>query len=73
MAERPVPQVIRDDEILLALEKVPLECREVVLMAGVEEFPTRKLPRPWTVPQREGESLPARRSLVSPVLKRMSI
>ena len=45
MAERPVPQEIRDDEILLALGKVPLECREVLLNAGVEEFHTRKLPR----------------------------
>jgi RNA polymerase sigma-70 factor (ECF subfamily) len=37
-AEPPVPQEIRDDDVLLALEKLPVEFREVVVMADVEEF-----------------------------------
>src|SRR5271157_6431014 len=37
VAEPPVPQEIRDEDILSALDKVPLEFREVVLMADIEE------------------------------------
>jgi RNA polymerase sigma-70 factor, ECF subfamily len=38
MAPPPVPQEIRDEDILLALEKLPPEFREVVVMADVQEF-----------------------------------
>jgi RNA polymerase sigma-70 factor, ECF subfamily len=38
MAEPQVLQEIRDDDILLALAKVPPDFREVVLMADVQEF-----------------------------------
>jgi RNA polymerase sigma-70 factor (ECF subfamily) len=38
IAETPVPEQIRDDDILLALGKLPPDFREVVLMADVQEF-----------------------------------
>ena len=50
MAEPPVPQEIRDDEILLALEKVPVEFREVVLMADVEEFSYKEIAAALKIP-----------------------
>src|SRR5437667_4605717 len=43
VAEPPVPQEIRDDDILLALEKVPVEFREAVLMADVEDFTYKEI------------------------------
>jgi RNA polymerase sigma-70 factor (ECF subfamily) len=43
MASPPVPQEIRDDDILLALAKVPPDFREVVLMADVQEFSYREI------------------------------
>jgi RNA polymerase sigma-70 factor, ECF subfamily len=43
VAEPPVPQDIRDDDILLALEKLPMEFREVVLMADVEDFSYKEI------------------------------
>ena len=45
MPEPPVPQEIRDDDILLALEKVPVEFRGVVLTADVEEFSNVRVSR----------------------------
>jgi len=50
MAEPPVPQEIRDDDILRALEKVPLEFREVVLMADVEEFSYKEIANTLKIP-----------------------
>jgi RNA polymerase sigma-70 factor, ECF subfamily len=50
MAEPPVPQEIRDDDILLALEKVPVEFREVVLMADVEEFSYKEIAEALRIP-----------------------
>ena len=50
MAEPPVPQEIRDDDILVALEKVPLEFREVVLMADVEEFSYKEIAEALKIP-----------------------
>ena len=50
MAEPPVPQDIRDEDVLLALEKVPLEFRETVLMADVEEFSYREIAETMGVP-----------------------
>src|SRR2546427_6795154 len=40
-AEPVVPQEIRDEDVLNALEKVAVEFREVVLLADVEEFSYR--------------------------------
>jgi len=37
-AEPPVPQEIRDENILAALDQLPLAFREIVVMADVEEF-----------------------------------
>lgn len=42
-AEPPVPQEIQDEDILNALEKLPIEFREVVLMADVEDFSYREI------------------------------
>ena len=38
MYEPPVPEHLRDEEVLLALEKIPLCYREAVLLADVQEF-----------------------------------
>jgi RNA polymerase sigma-70 factor (ECF subfamily) len=49
-ADPPVPQEIRDEDILLALEKTPLEFREVVLMADVEEFSYKEIAAALKIP-----------------------
>jgi RNA polymerase sigma-70 factor (ECF subfamily) len=43
MAETPVPQEIRDEDVLEALERVPIEFREVVLLADVQEFSYKEI------------------------------
>jgi RNA polymerase sigma-70 factor, ECF subfamily len=50
MAEPPVPQEIRDDDILLALAKVPPDFREVVLMADVQEFSYKEIAATLKIP-----------------------
>jgi RNA polymerase sigma-70 factor, ECF subfamily len=50
VAEPPVPQEIRDDDILLALERVPVEFREVVLMADVEDFSYKEIANTLKIP-----------------------
>ena len=50
VAEPPVPQEIRDEDILLALEKVPVEFREVVLMADVEDFSYKEIANTLKIP-----------------------
>jgi RNA polymerase sigma-70 factor (ECF subfamily) len=50
LPEPPVPQEIRDDDILLALEKVPVEFRGVVLMADVEEFSYKEIAEALKIP-----------------------
>jgi RNA polymerase sigma-70 factor, ECF subfamily len=50
MAEPPVPQEIRDDDILLALAKVPPDFREVVLMADVQEFSYKEIAETLRIP-----------------------
>jgi len=42
-AEPPAPQEIKDEEILAALDKVPLAFREVVVMADIEEFSYKEI------------------------------
>jgi RNA polymerase sigma-70 factor, ECF subfamily len=49
-AEAPVPQEIRDEDILAALKKVPVDFREVVLMADVEEFSYKEIAESMKVP-----------------------
>ena len=49
-AEPPVPEEIRDEDILLAIEKIPLEFREVVLMADVEEFSYKEIAAALKIP-----------------------
>ena len=50
VAEPPVPQEIRDEDVLKALEKVPVDFREVVLMADVEEFSYKEIAETMKVP-----------------------
>jgi RNA polymerase sigma-70 factor, ECF subfamily len=50
IAEPPVPQEIRDDDILLALAKVPTDFREVVLMADVQEFSYKEIAEALRIP-----------------------
>jgi RNA polymerase sigma-70 factor, ECF subfamily len=49
-AEAPVPQEIRDEDVLNALEKVPVEFREVVLLADVQEFSYKEIAETMSVP-----------------------
>ncbi len=42
-AETPIPQEIRDEDILRALSKVPIEFRDVVLLADVQEFSYKEI------------------------------
>ena len=50
MAEPPVPQEIRDDDVLLALKQLPLDFREVVLMVDVQEFSYREVAGTLKIP-----------------------
>ena len=49
-AEVPVPEEIKDEDILLALEKVPVEFREVVLLADVQEFSYKEVAQTIGIP-----------------------
>ena len=49
-AEPPIPQQIQDEEILRALEKLPVEFREVALMADVEDFSYREIAETLKIP-----------------------
>jgi RNA polymerase sigma-70 factor, ECF subfamily len=49
-AEPPVPQEIKDEDILGALDKVPLAFREIVLMADVEEFSYKEIAETLKLP-----------------------
>lgn len=50
MAPPSVPQEIRDEDILAALDKVPLAFREVVLMADMEEFSYKEIAGALRIP-----------------------
>lgn len=41
--EPPIPQQIRDEDVLAALDRIPSEFREVVLMADVHEFAYKEI------------------------------
>ena len=45
--EPPAPQHLSDEEVLTALEKISVQYREVVLLADVQEFLTKRSPRRW--------------------------
>jgi RNA polymerase sigma-70 factor (ECF subfamily) len=49
-AEPPVPQEIKDEDILAALDKVPLAFREIVVMADVEEFSYKEIAEALKLP-----------------------
>src|SRR5271157_64067 len=50
IAETPVPQEIRDEDVLQALGRVPIEFREVVLLADVQEFSYKQIAETMQVP-----------------------
>jgi len=50
IAEPPVPQEIRDEDVLAALGKVPVEFREVVLLADVQEFSYKEIAETMKLP-----------------------
>jgi RNA polymerase sigma-70 factor, ECF subfamily len=50
MAEPPVAQEIKDEDILQALANIPAEFREVVLMADVEEFSYKEVAETLRIP-----------------------
>jgi RNA polymerase sigma-70 factor, ECF subfamily len=50
IAETPVPQEIRDEDVLNALGKVPIEFREVVLLADVQEFSYKEIAETLKLP-----------------------
>jgi RNA polymerase sigma-70 factor (ECF subfamily) len=50
MAQPAVPEDIRDEDILAALDKVPVVFREVVLMADVEEFSYKEIADTLKIP-----------------------
>lgn len=50
VAEPPVPQEIRDEDVLMALERLPIEFREVVLLADVQEFSYKEIAETLKLP-----------------------
>ena len=48
--EPPVPQHISDEDVLLALERVPQQYREVILLADVHEFSYKEIAEMLSVP-----------------------
>src|SRR5260370_12071989 len=49
-AEPVVPQEMRDEDVLNALEKVAVEFREIVLLADVEEFSYKEIAETLRIP-----------------------
>ena len=50
MAETPVPQEIRDEDVLRALGRVPIEFREVVLLADVQGLSYKEIAETMKLP-----------------------
>lgn len=48
--EPPVPETLQDEEILAALEKIPEDFREVVVLADVEEFSYKEVAAALDIP-----------------------
>src|SRR5271170_6704432 len=49
-AEPPIPQEICDEDVLNALERVPIEFRQVVVLADVQEFSYKEIAETMNVP-----------------------
>ncbi len=50
MSAPPVPHEIQDEDILMALAKVPFDFREAVLMADVQEFSYKEIAETLRIP-----------------------
>ena len=50
VAEPPVPEHIQDEEILAALDEIPREFREVVLLSDVQEFSYKEIAEMLGIP-----------------------
>ena len=50
IAEAPVPQEIRDEDVLQARERVPIEFRKVVLLADVQELSYKEIAETMKLP-----------------------
>lgn len=48
--EPPIPQQLSDEDVLAALEKIPVQYREVVLLADVQEFTYKEVAATLGVP-----------------------
>jgi RNA polymerase sigma-70 factor (ECF subfamily) len=48
--EPPIPEHIQDEDVLAALDDVPREFREVVLLADVEEFSYKEIAEMLGIP-----------------------
>ncbi len=48
--EAPVPQHLTDEEVLAALDKIPRQYREVVLLADVQEFAYKEIAEILSIP-----------------------
>jgi RNA polymerase sigma-70 factor (ECF subfamily) len=48
--EPPVPQHLSDEDVLAALEKIPIKYRDVVLLADVQEFSYKEVASTLGVP-----------------------
>ena len=48
--EPPIPEEIRDEDVLAALDEIPAEFREVVLMADVHEFAYKEIAETLNIP-----------------------
>ncbi len=48
--EPPIPEDIRDEEVLAALDDVPREFREIVLLADVQEFSYKEIAEMLRIP-----------------------
>jgi len=49
--EPPVPQHITDEDVLIALERVPQHYREVILLADVDSFAYKEIAEILSIPQ----------------------
>ena len=48
--EAPIPEQVRDEDVLLALDEIPPEYREVVLLADVHEFAYKEIAETLNIP-----------------------
>src|SRR3982751_1655389 len=48
--EPPLPQVLTDEDVLAALERIPPSFREIVLLADVEEFAYKEIAEMLHIP-----------------------